>query len=532
MDDKKIDDILSSFTQKGARQASETPRRRRTGSSRTGDSDRHRQMLEEYLRERSSNPDFLESIFEEIRSEPQPREEPVELPSDSSMSSLIKDTFLQIHSKTRKHVNPGELVLKQPLLYSIEGEEAKRYADVVHAITGRRQRRKSFFIDALGHDPDIEGLNNYYIIVSLKQFDSDILGGNYSFKKNLLKKLNKSAAPFIEQITFGEALFGQVKTEISELSLQDILLNIKDYTESIFRLELSLDTAAATVDAVKKIQDSYNDVKKDPDLILKPGYLESMIELSRKPKEIHGQLDRIQLPDVFPVESVEDFIKLRRNGQELYAFRNRKFLFVYFDDSGKLEASYENRSIKLVNGYDTDRVINTLYDFGLVTFSFKRGKEKLEELKMKNRQDIDTFELIKQIKEHNSAIPQEVENFYTVLDTLSHESQADKGLYFKSLPLETKLDLIVPMRADSVLYEIINRSTQTELARAYHKGQPFIEQWQQSSHEQRVGMIKGLAAGISYHDQYNYEVNEWLSKNSAKECREAGIKFVNGGSGE
>ena len=439
--------------------------------------------------------------------------------NETTIEDYLDEISIASMQKTRAPLQSGTLYLKQPDFYLAQGTEAKRYADAVEKITGTRPIGNKFYIDPFGSSTGIAGLENYLVIVSLKQFDKP-MPKEYPFKRNFIKRLQRTANSFIEQITFAEALYGEIKTTVSNLGLQEILVNINEYKGNMFNMTLELDTVNSTRKKISEVRQAEKAFEKDPQLVLKPGYYEDKAGIAKSVISLHGPLDKISLPS-FPVTVVEDFVKITRNEESIYAFHGKdNFLFIYFDDTGKVKEHKEGK-VKVVNGYDTASLIKTLYTNELVTFSKKRAFNILDKLKQESiGEKADIKDIIDNVQE-NGTLPKEIKEQYSLMEELAKDKN-----YFLTLPVETQVDMMVPRRIDSVFYEILNRGTQPRVMRRYSNQDKFIEHYKSLSSPKKVEFLKDVFSNIRYEDQVNYIVNSWLNDNAKDELLKADIKIV------
>ena len=211
----------------------------------------------------------------------------------------------------KTNISLEQLGLINQGLFSVDGELARRYHQVLKHVFDLECDVDSFRVDKRGLSPElcrclrekypdrlefgenylnIRSANRFMIIVSPDQKSAHLVAPQTSYEDELYGIVYKLARHTIEDITQSEALYGELENGIDVFRSAEDLLQFRT-------IEISLDTLASTVKSILELKAMSSALGKE-DSALNPEYIEKMQELVKKV----GNVKNRSVSDIFPIK--------------------------------------------------------------------------------------------------------------------------------------------------------------------------------------------------------------------------------------
>ncbi len=447
---------------------------------------------------RSSDP--LEDL-ELIKPKPAKKRIPENRDAESIDVGPIFEALYTLEVAVR--TDPNELGLKNVQLYPIEGELAKQYLAFLETI-GYKADVQAIGIDKTGFSPQVAEvlgpnyMGNWIVIASAEQFGIHAIRQSPTISWRSLDETISNHIAEIAKITSQYILTGEIKTRNAEISLSALMASGSQ--PAFFEVSAEFDTPSSLLNNCRELMTVYKKIEQDPDMLL-DGFLLS--ELKRKViarSDFELQMIADHGAEIL-LRAKEDFVKAIDGGIDIYAIRkNGHSVFVYFDPSGRTSKDSCGKDCSIINGSNREKVLDMLVSRGFAFYSAKIADwmhaQSEKAFRIQKAGDI-------------------IENGLT-----SRERD------FSSITHEERAQLLVPLREDPVLYELIARVKYDAEVFEYMLGDPFKARIDASHPEERVGLIRHVMDSIKTVNDYNLSVNSWLKKKHSEACNAAGARFV------
>ncbi|MBS3163854.1 hypothetical protein J4439_00310 [Candidatus Woesearchaeota archaeon] len=435
---------------------------------------------------------------------------------------------------SREHVEDSVLLIPDKRLLTLTGRDAERYRAALQDILGREVADESFRIDkggsALGYD-----LDDWLIIVSPQQRECDIISDEFSFMEQLLSEVHAKAGPLIQQVTLGEALYGRVT---GPALTPTALIASAMLGEGGLSLSVTLETPTRALEAFAKLHRVVQDAKEDYRSILSAETQQAVLDAftlkygAEGSRPGLGNLRLIRPDGVFPVKMQSASYKLRGDSMDLYSLTGTKPLMVYFQHGAGNGESRRTEQYAVVNGRETDDLLDALIREGFLFYSASAGRERLQTLRRAARQaeagDLKSAASVSDLfrRVDSARAPETVRELEEAIAAIegARDEAAAYG-HFSSCSGDVKLSMVYPVRKDPVLFDLLSRmqDQDPDVVRYRSTGEAiaFIEK----AGDQMVGeWLRAVSSRWSYADEQNPWVNLYLAETRPGAVELAGLQ--------
>lgn len=365
-------------------------------------------------------------------------------------------------------------------LFTVKGELASRYNDVLKNVFDLECKEDNFRIDKRGLSPELSryfrekypdrlefgenylnmrSANQFMVIVSPDQKNSPLVSPQTSYEDKLYDSVYKTARHTIESITEKEALFGELENHISMFRKAEDLLQLR-------MLEVSLDTVQETVNSSSKLK-KLSDGLDENNNALNPDYIGKMLELVRKNV-------KTDMPDIFPVKmEVHCFYAEFFKGVHcLRNFKNEddiRAIFIYHhqkpEDLGEEVLRLDLHSPLL---------LNALHKYDFIHYNPELVHQRLQEIEddvllEKGIDVVNTpaYRRKKLIVENERALPESWNELRKIHSIMNNTAALELEEIIQEKSIETKIKLAEPASKDDIISHMFAELDPTDPYRVY-----------------------------------------------------------------
>lgn len=416
---------------------------------------------------------------------------------------------------------------KKVLLYSTEsklivvnGELAKHYTEALNSL-GFKINLPEYSLDKGGYSPEAakilgdDYVDDYIIIATPAQRRAGLERINYNFLNKLADKCFEQADLMIQDISLKEALVGKIKNPLLTEGIEAYILKNEGRIHDI-ELGCSFDTPNKSIEKIKALIEEAYRLKNDSDLLLSKDFLNNL-EKARALKAVYGNLTKLRLQDS-NVAIRTNSVKLSNKDMDLYALFNSIPVFVFFNK--KDQKTIVKDEYIIINGFDTEKLIDTLYDFKIIDYSFGMAEDRMKEIAVGNceTQKGNLAEEMASLS-GNQDYPK---IWHQLKEAVSGLKDArNEAAYFKSLPAEVKMEMFVFRRNDDInmFNEMMSKSQSGNILRMYmHDESEFRNKFSKAAGGEQESLLKDLCNSMMYDHQNNLNVNKWLKDSYPAVC--------------
>lgn len=407
------------------------------------------------------------------------------------------------------------LVEDEPELFKVAGRLAENYLKILKEL-GQDIDLKEFTIDKTGFSPEIADklgqhyLDNNLIILVPEQELLPVVRRDCSFLEELVDRTFSQAESIVNTVTLKEGLYGRFETNLPSFLLGQA---------GVLTANAAFDTLNNSVKRIQKLKKDVARMGEKPDLLLDDEYVKKAIEESM----VLGQtypLENVELPDVFPIKASIRSFKLSAKETDIYCLWQKEPLFIYFNKNGE---RIDIANGRFLDGADTKKLIDTLYDLGYLDFSPETVKKRMLELAVDKLGDLGSSEnLVNYLHSaEEGELPERFYQYKALLDDIEKKAGA-----FYRIPTELKARLVSPRGNNQLVMEVIARSCNDLLMMYQHNEDGFKELFTKADKASQEARLDMIMTETKFEDQHNPRINHWLRKNYADLCQEKGVVFV------
>ncbi len=490
--------------------------------------------------------ELIRRLFEEPDEQEQTEESTdVSVRSDNSEDDalyriLTRHQRLQWQKSRPRRANKKELkITDEYKLVLATGSTAASYLNALKNI-GHDVELGEFHLDKGGFSPEIvqvlgpRYLDNYVIIATPEQKNCQIYRANFSFLDSFLNQIfsEPDTLKVIEDITLREALYGTI--DLGFLKEQfDKYLTFARHQKG-FRVELSLDSVTKSVERISALRKRLSELNENSNLLLDDVYVGEVSKEASALMAVHPGLAKLRVTEKDPrtyVFTTTNF-KTTTEDSEVYCFKDKGIVMIYFTEDGQSRPGVIGENYAILNGNRREELLDYLFSEGYITTDIDRVRGRLVELTTVHYVGIQQTDFTSLI-DYVHAVAQKgqermPELFYRLQDVLEHfDSSRLPEEYYKSLPLELKLEVISPAKYGHLVHEIIARVNASDQLMEYRYNPDRLKKRiAEAADEGRAAIIQRVLDCIEFTDQYNADFNSWLKNSYPTICEKLGIVFT------
>jgi hypothetical protein len=365
-------------------------------------------------------------------------------------------------------------------LFTVKGEIASRYNEVLKNVFDLECKEDNFRIDKRGLSPELSkyfkekysdrfefgenylnmgSANQFMVIVSPDQKNSSLVAPQTSYEDKLYDAVYKTARHTIENVVEKEALFGEFENHISIFKKAEDLLQLR-------LLEVSLDTVNQTVKASSKLEELSKGLDEDNNSLNKD-YIEKMLELVRKNV-------KTDMPDIFPVKmEVHCFYAEFFKG--VHCLRNFKN-----DDDIKAVFIYHHQKTEKL-GVDVAMLdlhspvlLEMLHKYGFVNYNTELVNQRLQEIeddalleKGIDVVNIPAYQRKRLVVQQEKAFPESWHELRKIHSIMNNAKQTEIEDIIEKNSIETKTKLAEPASKEDIINHMFAEIDPTDAYRTY-----------------------------------------------------------------
>lgn len=430
-----------------------------------------------------------------------------------------KDSLSEEFLRFSQILPPGKLLVHQPKMYKVRGEEIKHLNDALDF-----HQQMHLDIDEI----DMTGGTNYesidnIIILSMAQINADHITRSRSYLNPLIENVFKNGHQLISNFSINHALTGIVKSYSDGIELNEAHLFPNRFEKGKYRLETCLDTPSNTIADYKRLTDTLEGFVAQPKRsMLDKRLVEDTTRLALNLRKELGALSRYQSSDPNFSSSTNSVIRIKSDNTEffLYSEKHDENVLVYFGENRFKKEPYD---LEIIDGSKSDKALTRLLELDFLKVSRDVMQRRLEDLKMIYDETIRKEQTSSESGSELSTIIRKLEEVYQASG--NHHNDESKKNFLLKQPTELYEFAICPATEDPVIHEILPRVSWNKYLREYQNTIRFISGFERASEEYRSNLLSNVTSSILFNNQQNNDVNFWLYKNHEVFCRDQGIGF-------
>jgi len=376
--------------------------------------------------------------------------------------------------------NLEKLGLINQNLFTVRGELAVRYNEVLKTVFDLECNEDNFRIDKRGLSPELSeyfkkkyperlefgenylnmhSANQFMVIVSPDQKNSPLVAPQTSYEDKLYDSVYKTARHTIESVVEKEALFGELENHITMFKKAEDLLQLR-------MLEVSLDTVQETAKSSSKLIELSKNLDEGGNA-LNPVYIGKMLDLVRKNV-------KTEVPDIFPIKAEVHcfYAEFFKGVHCLRNFKNTddiKSIFIYHHQ----KTTDLGEEVLRLDLHDPS-LIDTLNKYGFTQYNPDLIGQRLAEIEenVLLEQGIDVanipvYQRKKLAVQNEKIFPESWHEIRKIKTIINNARRADIEEILEDKSAETKIKLAEPASKEDIINHMLAELDPTDAYRVY-----------------------------------------------------------------
>ncbi len=412
------------------------------------------------------------------------------------------------------------LTVHPPRLYAPEGDEAAHLREALAWLGHAGEMPAAIDISGAFDRSPLDGM----VLLSGRQLDADHIGPSRSYLNPLLERIYADISTLTE-FTVHEALVSRIACRRGELELREASIFPDRFSPGRYTLEVSLDTPSGTIRRLQGVHSLLEKMAREPcTTLLDPTKAEGAVDEALSLRSRLGALSRYTLPKEqrFSVETDSCvFDTADTDLFYLYAPATATNILVHFG-----EQPFKQRKpgcLTILDGGQHEYTLAELVRLGVYAPSIPVLTRRIKTLQ----------QLQDGMARASGGAASGMSELQKLIGNLEKANEYMRGVvnedmrreYVSRLSPELLEFMVCPASQDPVIHDLLPRLSWNAAVRRYSDTDRFMREFGEAGEERRAEMLKEAMANLSFTNQQNVSVNNWLYRNHQDFCSKSGITF-------